>query len=208
MQEDEALFDEPMKWNEPFEGIHRPIKRQPRFLNQKGKKEGQRKGLDTHMRDRYAKSRGDPDQWRGFKVYARNIPRTNRGISRIRGSAGRTVAPLSRGSRQRDLKNDLSLPPITPRVVAGPSLIETSPASVWKTIYPRWWKSYKTRRYIRRQNITGWSILELLYPSWKFLRMCQLRFFWAEKTFEMKSSNIFLIFFFFWDVKKNLADKN
>lgn len=47
------------------------------------------------------------------------------------------VAPLSRGSRQRDLKNDVSLPPITPRVVAGPSLIETSPVSVWKTIYPR-----------------------------------------------------------------------
>lgn len=84
------------------------------------------------------------------------------------------VAPLSRGSRQRDLKNDVSLPPITPRVVAGPSLIETSPVSVWKTIYPRGGKSYKTRLCIRRQNIVDryWNYRKNL--SWKFLPMYQV----------------------------------
>lgn len=45
--------------NEPFEGVHRPIKRRPRFLNRK-EKGIRRKGFDQHMRDRYAKSRGDP----------------------------------------------------------------------------------------------------------------------------------------------------
>lgn len=43
-KEQEALFGEPMRSNEPFEGIHRPIKRQPRFLNWKGRKEGIEKG--------------------------------------------------------------------------------------------------------------------------------------------------------------------
>lgn len=73
-------------------------------------------------------------------------------------------SPLSGGSRQWDLKNDPSLPPITQRVVASPSLIETSFQHAWKTIYsgadPRGEKSvsHKARPYISPRNIIARAV--------------------------------------------------
>lgn len=195
-----------MRSNEPFEGIHRPIKwKQPRFLNRKGKKEGiHRKGLDMHMRDRYAKSRGDPDQWRGFKVYERNIPRTNRGISRMR-KCWQGCRALIEREQAVGLKK-WSIAATNHTTGGGGSLSDwDEPGKRLENDTPTWWKSYKTRPCIWRQNIAGWSILELLYPSWKFLRMFQLLIFWKESlkwkvNIIIFKKNIFLIifFFFFW----------
>lgn len=80
-------------------------------------------------------------------------------------------SPLSGGSRQWDLKNDPSLPPITRRVVASPSLIETSLQRVWKTIYPVRNRGERKVLAIKHDHISARKILSRAQSILRVLRV-------------------------------------
>lgn len=82
-------------------------------------------------------------------------------------------SPLSEGSRQWDLKNDPSLPPITRRVVAGPSLIETSFQRAWKTIYPVRIRGERKVLAIKHDHISAREILSRAQSILRAPRVCE-----------------------------------
>lgn len=107
------------------------------------------------MRLSYAKRVTQPaDQCRSFKVDSKSLPRIGKGEGFFFYEMGEGKGvPLSRGCRQRDLKNDPLLPPITPWVVAGPTLIETSFQYVSKMIRP-WIRKEKSVSHKARRDIS------------------------------------------------------
>lgn len=112
-----------------------------------------------------------PDQWRGFKAYARNIPRTNRGTSRMR----KCRRALIEREQAAGLKK-WCIAATNHTAGGGGSLSDwDEPGKRLENDIPACsGKSYKTRLCIRRQNIVDryWNYRK--NPSWKFLPMYQV----------------------------------